>query len=106
MKKAAKSMSEPIGGAPGAAFRKGMSANSSVPRNPRADQNKPSLPLATYHAAMRAAMVRHHMNAMMNTANMIVLDDRVTAAVAAKCDSGAAMALASAPRCTSVEFSC
>src|ERR1700727_3793986 len=95
MKKAAKSMSEPIGGSPGTAFRKGMSAKSSVPRNPRADQNKPSLPLATYHAAMSAAMVRHHMNTMMNTANMTVLVERSTVAVAENSDWGVVMVLAS-----------
>ena len=41
MKKAAKSISEPIGGSPGTALRNGMSANSSVPRNPRAGPEQP-----------------------------------------------------------------
>jgi hypothetical protein len=86
MKNAAKSMSEPIGGSPGTASRKGMSANSNVPRKASADQNKPNLPLAMYHAAMSEAMVRHHMNTMMNTANTIVLVERCTFVVAANSD--------------------
>src|ERR1700761_1386111 len=97
MKNAAKSISEPIGGSPGTALRKGISAKSNVPRKPSADQNKPSRPLATYQAAMSAAMVRHHMNTMMKTANMTVLVERSTAALAAKCKSGLAMVLVSAP---------
>src|ERR1700743_3488091 len=97
MKNAAKSMSDPIGGSPGTALRNGMSAKSSVPRKPSADQNNPSLPLAVYHAAMSAATVRHHMNTMMKTANMTVLVERFTVAVAANSVWGMEMVLASGP---------
>lgn len=76
MKNEAKSTTEPIGGDPGTALRSGTSANSSAPMKLIDGHSRPRRSLITNQAAMTAARLRNHMNAITNSAKAKVPVER------------------------------